>query len=228
MHHVLPFTPSSTQSVEVPKPLGYDKNLFLLDGRSIEVAFRSTVRPFITVYDNVLSEYECQCLVSESKKKLEKSTVVSGKDGQSEFNPARTSSGTYFSKDDPIVEAIEQRLAKLANWPMELGEDIQVMRYLEGEEYKPHFDYFDPKLEGSKPHIQDGNRVATMIMYLNNFEAGGSTHFPEVGAHVVPKVGRVVFFSYDIATPESKSLHSGTPVISGQKWIATKWWRERK
>jgi prolyl 4-hydroxylase len=73
-----------------------------------------------------------------------------------------------------------------------------------------------------------GQRVATIIMYLSEPEKGGGTTFPDVRLEVAPKRGNAVFFSYDCAHPSSKSLHGGAPVIAGEKWIATKWLRERE
>jgi prolyl 4-hydroxylase len=37
-----------------------------------------------------------------------------------------------------------------------------------------------------------------------------------------------VFFNYSRPHPDSRSLHGGSPVISGEKWIATKWLREHR
>ena len=44
---------------------------------------------------------------------------------------------------------------------------------------------------------------------------------------MLPKRGSAVFFSYSQAHPDSLSLHGGAPVLAGEKWVATKWLRER-
>jgi prolyl 4-hydroxylase len=36
-----------------------------------------------------------------------------------------------------------------------------------------------------------------------------------------------VFFSYARPHPDTRTLHGGAPVLSGEKWVATKWLRER-
>ena len=72
-----------------------------------------------------------------------------------------------------------------------------------------------------------GQRVATLIMYLHEPEAGGATVFPDAALSVLPKRGSAVFFSYSQPHPDSLSLHGGAPVLAGEKWIATKWLRER-
>jgi prolyl 4-hydroxylase len=65
-------------------------------------------------------------------------------------------------------------------------------------------------------------------MYLNTPEGGGGTTFPEVGLEVAPVRGNAVFFSYTRAHPSTKTLHGGAPVLAGEKWVATKWLRERE
>jgi prolyl 4-hydroxylase len=37
-----------------------------------------------------------------------------------------------------------------------------------------------------------------------------------------------VFFRYDQPHPASRTLHGGAPVVTGEKWVATQWLRERK
>ncbi|MDQ3271200.1 MAG: 2OG-Fe(II) oxygenase, partial [Pseudomonadota bacterium] len=128
-----------------------------------------------------------------------------------------------------LVATIEARIAKLLDWPVENGEGLQVLRYGPGAEYKPHYDYFDPAEAGSATILaRGGQRVATLIMYLQEPVEGGATVFPDLRLQVVPRRGSAVFFSYSQAHPSSQSLHGGMPVLAGEKWIATKWLRERE
>lgn len=225
--NTLPFA-TATMPVTVPKAIVSEENIIIAKDVKIRVLMRMTGKPHVALFENVLSNEECDALIAASEVKLKQSTVVSNKDGSSEVDPVRSSSGTYFSLGEPLVKELEERLAILAGWPVTSGENIQVMRYNEGEEYKPHFDYFDPTIAGSKSHIVNGNRVATMIVYLSDVAAGGSTVFPAINLHIVPKKGTALFFSYDTPTAASMSLHGGSPVVRGQKWIATKWMREIK
>lgn len=59
--------------------------------------------------------------------------------------------------------------------PPENGEDIQVLRYEEGQRYEPHYDYFTDKVN----IVRGGHRLATVLMYLSDVEKGGETVFPE-------------------------------------------------
>ena len=71
-----------------------------------------------------------------------------------------------------------------------------------------------------------GQRVGTIVMYLRTPERGGGTVFPDIGLEVAPVKGAAVFFAYDRPHPDSKTLHGGTPVTLGEKYVATKWMRE--
>jgi len=75
-----------------------------------------------------------------------------------------------------------------------------------------------------------GQRVATLVMYLNDVEAGGSTVFPSIGLDVLPRKGSAVYFAYtsDAGETDPRTLHGGSPVTAGEKWIATKWLRQRR
>jgi hypothetical protein len=132
-----------------------------------------------------------------------------------------------WARDASVIAHLEQRLARLLNWPVENGEGLQILRYGPGTEYKPHYDYFDPAAPGTASILKrGGQRVATVVMYLNDPQAGGATVFPDVQFECLPVRGNAVFFNYSQPDPSSRSLHAGAPVLRGEKWIATKWLRE--
>jgi prolyl 4-hydroxylase len=155
---------------------------------------------------------------------------VATKTGGEEVNADRTSNGMFFQRgENELVQRIERRIARLVRWPEENGEGLQILQYGPGAEYKPHYDYFDPAEPGTPTILRrGGQRVGTLVMYLAEPEKGGGTVFPDLHLEVFPKRGNGVFFSYDRAHPTTRTLHGGAPVMAGQKWIATKWLRERK
>ena len=102
-------------------------------------------------------------------------------------------------------------------------ENVQVLHYLPGQEYKPHFDACNDGCDGGK----NMPRVATVYIYLNDVDEGGHTRFPHIGYGVPPKRGRAVqWFNIDRDKKNLPcSLHGGDPVIRGEKWGATVWIR---
>ena len=186
--------------------------------------------PRIVVFGNLLSDAECDALIAAAAPRMARSLTVETKTGGEEVNDDRTSDGMFFQRgDNPLIQCIEERIARLLNWPLENGEGLQVLHYGPGAEYKPHYDYFDPAEPGTPTILKrGGQRVGTLVMYLNTPEKGGGTTFPDVHIEVGPQRGNAVFFSYARPHPTTRTLHGGAPVIAGEKWIATKWLRERE
>ena len=161
---------------------------------------------------------------------MSRSLTVETQSGGEEVHVDRTSEGMFFRRgENPLVQRIEARIARLLDWPEVNGEGLQVLQYQPGAQYKPHYDYFEPNEPGT-PRILErgGQRVATLIIYLQAPEQGGATIFPDVQLEVAPQRGNAVFFSYDRPHPSTQSLHGGAPVLAGEKWIATKWLRENE
>jgi len=186
--------------------------------------------PPLAVFSQLLSADECAALIAAARPRLARSLTVETHTGGEEVNADRTSEGMFFERgESDLVCQIEARIAALLHWPVDHGEGLQVLRYGPGAEYKPHYDYFDPREAGTAAMLRrGGQRVATLVMYLNTPTAGGATVFPDLALQVAPHQGHAVFFSYDCAHPSTRTLHGGAPVLAGEKWIATKWLRERK
>lgn len=189
-------------------------------------------RPRAVLLDNVLHQTECEAVIEYAMQKgLKHSGVVDQETGYSVQHQARTSTSVEFTRaETPLIDTIERRLATLTDWPIDNGEGLQVLRYAPGQQYKPHFDWFDPQHPGSARHLQrGGQRVATTVIYLATAEEGGGTCFPKVGLEVSPRTGGAIFFHSTDMTgqPDAMSLHAGTPVVQGTKIVMTYWQRER-
>lgn len=216
--------------VPVPEPLPADGGMptsIRLPDREVRVLLAMR-EPRVVVFGGLLSHEECDELRALAAQRLTRSETVQTDTGASEVNSARTSQGMFFDRgENELCRRIEARIAALVHWPVDNGEGLQVLKYLPGAEYKPHYDYFDPAQPGTATILKrGGQRVGTLVMYLNDPEVGGGTTFPDVRLEVAPVKGNAVFFSYDRAHPASKTLHGGAPVVAGEKWVATKWLRE--
>ena len=187
-------------------------------------------QPRVVVFGNLLDGDECDALIEEARPRLSRSETVDNATGGSEVNVARTSQGMFFQRgESPLIQQLEGRIAALLRWPVLWGEGLQILRYGPGAEYRPHHDYFDPQHPGSEAVLRrGGQRVGTLIIYLNTPQRGGATTFPDVLLDVAAVRGQAVFFSYDRPSAETRTLHGGAPVIEGEKWVATKWLRERE
>lgn len=212
----------------LPEPdLAGEPGMIDVGDRQVRVLM-SMKAPRVVLFGQILSDAECAALIDAARPRLSRSLTVETSSGGEEINADRTSDGMFFQRGElPLVQQLEERIARLLNWPIENGEGLQVLRYGPGAEYKPHHDYFAPDEPGTATILRrGGQRVGTLIIYLNEPEQGGATIFPESALQVVPQQGHAVFFSYDQPDPGTRTLHGGAPVIKGEKWIATKWLRE--
>ena len=142
----------------------------------------------------------------------------------------RTSYSGDLDPHDSFVKGVSRRIDDVLGIAPEYGESIQGQRYLPGQEFRPHNDWFYP----DQPHWKiekkrGGQRSWTAMIFLNEVEEGGETHFTEVGIKIEPKPG--VLLAWNNATPEgvpnTGTMHAGTPVIKGSKYVLTKWYRTR-
>jgi prolyl 4-hydroxylase len=223
----LPAVPAGAGS-PVPGPdLRGAPSALRLPDREVQVLL-TLQRPRVALFGSFMSDDECDALMDLARPRLARSETVDHQNGGSEVNAARTSDGMFFARGEaPLIQRIEQRIAALLHWPVEKGEGLQILRYRPGAQYRPHFDYFDPSQPGTAAVLKrGGQRVGTLIMYLHVPRAGGGTIFPDVGLEVMPVKGNALFFSYDRPHESTGTLHGGSPVTDGEKWVATKWMRE--
>jgi hypothetical protein len=186
-------------------------------------------RPRVATVDSLLGADECRLLVALATPRLHRSMTVDPVHGTPIEVPLRTSSDAHL---DPLDEDLGLRLLQLrmcaaAGIELAHAEPLTVLRYQPGEEYRPHRDYMPPGgVERDRPEA--GNRLRTICVYLNDVEAGGATAFPIAGVEVSPLAGRAVIFEnlHADGRPDPDSLHAGTPVLRGVKWLATLWLRQ--
>tara|TARA_R110000744_G_scaffold78514_15_gene154689 strand:- start:2413 stop:3549 length:1137 start_codon:yes stop_codon:yes gene_type:complete len=180
--------------------------------------------------DNFLNTFECAWLKCRSQASLEPSMVVNAATGDKIQSPVRTNQFSQLvpTLSDWVLLDIEQRIAKLIGLPMSHGEISNMLYYQKGNEYKAHYDFFHPKDPGSELAMQDGGqRVRTVLCYLSPATEGGETYFPRIDEKLNGHAGQLIVFdnvSKQLA-PLPLSLHQSLPVITGEKWLLSKWFR---
>jgi len=186
--------------------------------------------PRLRVMDGFASKAECDWLIERARSRLRPAQVFNPRGSQT-IEAARTNSAIEFqlSDMDLVVEAVRARISAAIRLPLPLFEPSQVLHYRPGQEFKPHHDYFDPQLQGHAEELKSGQRIATFLVYLNDDYIGGETAFPRAGVNFRGKGGDALFLANVERTgrPDPSSLHSGTPPISGEKWIFSQWVRDR-
>lgn len=210
----------------------YSIPLLLYAGALFSVQFDKICdSPEIYVCKDFLTDAECDSIIESGKNSLKRSTVVDDNSTNSLLDDRRSSLGTFITKkrEPPAARKIRSLAEKVTGISQKNGEDLQLLYYSIGAEYQPHYDFFDPKTSGGFFHYnRGGQRVATLIVYLNTPISGGETVFPKAKVKVQPiKGSAVLFYNVDKRNnPDPNSFHGGAPVLSGEKWIVTLWMRE--
>lgn len=142
----------------------------------------------------------------------------------------RTSYSGDVDPTDPFVMMIQRRIDDLMGIDPLCGETMQGQRYAVGQEFRAHFDFFNTNTSYWPDEVRrGGQRGWTAMAYLNTVEDGGATEFPRLGLSVPPQPGALLIWNNmkPDGTPNPASVHAGTPVKAGIKYVITKWYRSR-
>jgi prolyl 4-hydroxylase len=210
-----------------PDPdLSGSSSAIAIDGHTVHVLFEMQ-NPRLVIFGNLVTREECDELIAGASPRLKRS-MVKGDDDELQLDDRRTSWGMVFEHHEtPLCTRLESRISALLDWPSSSMEKMQVLRYSKGQRCEPHHDYFKSE-EGvwSPVFRRGGQRVGTLLIYLNTPPLGGSTLFPDIPLEVRAIAGNAVFFAYDTPDATSRSLHGGARVGDGEKWLATTWFRQ--
>ena len=93
----------------------------------------------IKIIDSFLTKKECLELIDMGTKQMQKaSTLGANIDGY------RTADNSWIYDSTPTTEKIIKFIEKESGLPAENQENIHIVKYEVGGEYKPHHDYFHP------------------------------------------------------------------------------------
>ncbi|MGI9235862.1 MAG: 2OG-Fe(II) oxygenase, partial [Woeseiaceae bacterium] len=189
--------------------------------------------PPITFFKNVLSVVDRAYLIFLSRPYLQRAHVIDPEGDKSGMvSDVRTSMSTYlpFEIVDIIGRYVELKIIRTTGEDLLSSEPMSILKYAPGEYYRPHVDFFDPKLTVTEEFLRDGGqRTASAVTYLVAPAVGGGTSFPNLNLAVPAESGGTLWFRncLDNGRVDERSLHAGETVQEGEKWVVTKWFRER-
>ena len=195
--------------------------------RTSPANLRKVETPRATLYllDDFLSGNDCNSLVALIGHHLRPSSLAEY-GGDSDFRTSQTC--LLASLRSPAAVNLDAKICRTLGIRAEYGEGVQAQRYDVGQQFKPHWDYFEP---GSKEFLRfagtRGNRTWTFMVYLNEGMQGGGTRFTRLDHTFEPKTGMALLWNNLNAdgTPNEATMHSGEPVTAGHNVIITKWFR---
>jgi len=183
-----------------------------------------SAHPSLQMFRNFLSPNECAYLIRAATPAFVAASVghVAGI-GKQIVPQVRTcdAAGFPWVAENPVVNAINRRIAAASGTQADWGEPLQVLRYRPGQEFRPHRDCTADVAN---------QRILTMLIYLNEDYSGGETLFLKTGLKVRGRTGDALLFrnADDNGAPDMDTLHAGLPVQSGEKYLASRWIRRRR
>jgi prolyl 4-hydroxylase len=179
----------------------------------------------------LIDQTSCDDLIRDAKEK----GFVPSQVGSGTVGPTRRSSTSWLDHNNTVVAELYQKINRILRKPIPTTsyEKLQVVEYLQGHFFSPHFDqcplehdYCQKELE----RYQNKPRLYTVLIALNQYGPdydGGGTRFPNLDTTFRLNKGDALFFrnvSSD-GTIEQKSLHEGIALLSGVSYLANVWVR---
>jgi prolyl 4-hydroxylase len=204
--------------------------LVLLTPKSLERGFTREDAPWEhpQIIDNVLTLEDCQYIINKATPMFTRSSVV----GISGPDASRTSETAWIPKTDPVAQKVFAKALEFTDKTLDECEDLQVVKYEPGTFYREHHDSCCDGSQGCLDFEKDGGqRVATLLVYLNSDFTDGETHFPNLDLKLKANPGSAILFrplGSNEAKCHPKALHAGLPISSGVKYVCNAWIRENK
>jgi len=168
----------------------------------------------------------CRWLIGRADGRLGPALVYDSISRQNMVHDMRTNSMALFdyATFDVVQFLVQARMSLTCGYPMQHFEAPMVLHYAVGEQIKPHFDFIDAKAIDYAQQIREqGQRMITFLLYLNDDYEGGETAFPKLGIvnHGTTGAGLYFINAFPDLTPDRRMLHTGSPPTKGEKWIVT-------
>ncbi|KAK7047728.1 hypothetical protein SK128_025146 [Halocaridina rubra] len=194
--------------------------------------------PELVTFHRVLTKRQIQEITSLGIPFLQQAAFRSGnikEDSVGSFK-IRSSYTAWLQEDThPVLKNLNKKISALTGLHLNdnkgYSEALQLNVYGAGGYYSPHVDAFnlgdeaynntdDVKDPGEIAERREGDRIATVMFYMNDVEAGGYTAFPRIGVGVKPTEGSAVFWTNLLSdgSTDVRTLHGACPVLKGIKW----------
>jgi hypothetical protein len=225
---------SDPRLVELSASISAPRDIWRLLKDTIDIAALTRPRdarivfetPHVAVLENFASRAECDWMIGRARPRMTRSTRVGSYSGRHQSVGEHTNSVTSFDilGADVVLAVLQARIAATTGFSTRCLEETTVLHYARGQEFSPHYDYFD----STSPTFQDelargGRRAATFLIYLNDEFEGGETALLELKWQYRGRPGDALFFrSADSSgVPDPRTLHAGLAPTSGEKWLLT-------
>jgi prolyl 4-hydroxylase len=188
--------------------------------------------PLLKSFPGFLSQPFRARLIAQSRRRLKPALVYNASLKRDVHSGNRTNSIAQFNlvENEAIHFLLQERMANATGVPMMQFEATAILHYKPGEQIMNHYDFVDTDLPNYQQEIaENGQRIITFLIYLNDDYAGGATDFPKLGISHKGRAGEGFYFTNALADggPDHRVLHAGTPPHNADKWIVSQFIRNR-
>ncbi len=188
--------------------------------------------PRVVSVPGFLSPGECDWMIERARPDLKRAQTFDPRTGGAQLQQGRNHSCIGFDvvRSDMVFALVRARMALLAGHSPMGFEDTSVLHYAPGEQFAPHYDFIEADTPAAQREIaSSGQRAVTFLVYLNEGYDGGETAFPVLGRSFKGKKGDGLFYDNALpdGSPDRRTLHTGTPLKRGEKWLMSQWIRSR-
>lgn len=186
-----------------------------------------TDQAHIYTLDGFLSKKECEGLITLIRSQCRPSTLTNPNEPDQSFRTSQTCDLGLID-NQPLIREIDRRISEYMGMETERSETIQGQFYQVGQQFKTHTDYFEPNTpEYDRFAGELGQRTWTFMIYLNEVSSGGETEFPVLNTTITPTIGMAVIWNslHPDGSVNPATAHWAKPIIEGEKFIITKWFR---
>jgi prolyl 4-hydroxylase len=182
--------------------------------------------------DGFATPAQCDKLIALAQGKLAPAKMYDRARHTVQFNAIRTNSEFLFDITHANVMLVLMRIkiGLLVSLPVPHMEPPQILHYAPGQELRAHYDFLRDSGQAGygRNGSYNGDRVVTFLIYLNDNYEGGNTEFVKAGLRYNGRKGDALFFTnLRDGKPDPMSLHCGTPVTQGEKWLFSQWIHDR-
>lgn len=187
----------------------------------------ATKKAQVFTWENFLTPEQCERTISLMETSLRPSTVTNDLGDKYVRTSTTCDLGDIM---DPFVMELNDIISQGLGIHWSYAETTQGQKYEVGQEFKAHTDFFEPETNEFTPNTERmGQRTWTVMIYLNETPEGGATRFKRLDKLFRPKQGMAVLWNNlnRDGTVNHFTLHHGMKPRKGEKYIITKWFREK-
>ncbi|MEJ0037642.1 MAG: 2OG-Fe(II) oxygenase [Gammaproteobacteria bacterium] len=180
---------------------------------------------------NLVPPPVCAWLISRAHGRLEPARVYDAVIRRDLVHEMRTNTLANFDYAtlDVVQFLVQARMSHSCGYRMRHFEAPMVMHYDVGQQISPHFDFIDVNAPDYEQQLREqGQRMITFLLYLNDDYTGGETTFPKLDIvnRGVPGDGLYFINAHEDRSADRTMLHTGSPPTAGEKWIVSQFIRD--